>query len=48
LSGQFKHVSETFYEGGITGLLGAIIADRVQSIKNIPASIRAATELEEK
>jgi hypothetical protein len=46
LSWQFEHVLETFCEGGITWLLGAIIACGVQFIEDILATVRAASELE--
>ena len=39
---------KTFFKGGTAGLLGAITTLGVQLIKNIPATVRVASELEKK
>ena len=44
---QFEHALETFFKGGITGLLEAITTLGVQSIKEFPAAARVNTELKE-
>jgi hypothetical protein len=48
LSWRFEHVPETIHESGITGLVGTIATLGVQLIKNTPAKVRVATELEDK
>jgi uncharacterized pyridoxal phosphate-containing UPF0001 family protein len=47
LSWQSEHILETCCKSGTTRLLGAFAALEVQLIKNIPAPVRVADELEE-
>jgi len=42
-----EHVLKTFYKRAITKLVGSVATGGVQLMKNIPATIREATELEE-
>jgi len=48
LTREFEHVFETFCQGGLTGLLGAITMGGVQFMEDAPAKVRVVTELEDK